>query len=55
MRIGFHLTPFWSPATRSATELIDESCGKLHRNLSADEWASYVRTSTPGKTCARLP
>ena len=25
MRIGFHLTPFWSPATRSATELIDEA------------------------------
>lgn len=24
MRIGFHLTPFWSPATRRATELIDE-------------------------------
>lgn len=23
MRIGFHLTPFWSPASRSATELID--------------------------------
>jgi len=25
VRIGFHLTPFWSPATRSATELIDEA------------------------------
>jgi len=25
MRIGFHLTPFWSPATRSATALIDEA------------------------------
>ena len=25
MRIGFHLTPFWSPASRSATELIDEA------------------------------
>ena len=24
MRIGFHLTPFWSPATRDATQLIDE-------------------------------
>jgi alkanesulfonate monooxygenase SsuD/methylene tetrahydromethanopterin reductase-like flavin-dependent oxidoreductase (luciferase family) len=25
MRIGFHLTPFWSPATRNTTELIDEA------------------------------
>lgn len=25
MKIGFHLTPFWSPATRNATELIDEA------------------------------
>lgn len=25
MRIGFHLTPFWSPASRSATALIDEA------------------------------
>jgi alkanesulfonate monooxygenase SsuD/methylene tetrahydromethanopterin reductase-like flavin-dependent oxidoreductase (luciferase family) len=25
MRIGFHLTPFWSPATRGATALIDEA------------------------------
>ena len=25
MRIGFHLTPFWSPASRSATELIDDT------------------------------
>jgi alkanesulfonate monooxygenase SsuD/methylene tetrahydromethanopterin reductase-like flavin-dependent oxidoreductase (luciferase family) len=25
MRVGFHLTPFWSPASRSATELIDEA------------------------------
>jgi hypothetical protein len=25
MRIGFHLTPFWSPATRRATDLIDEA------------------------------
>jgi len=25
MRIGFHLTPFWSPATRAATQLIDEA------------------------------
>jgi alkanesulfonate monooxygenase SsuD/methylene tetrahydromethanopterin reductase-like flavin-dependent oxidoreductase (luciferase family) len=25
VRIGFHLTPFWSPATRGATELIDEA------------------------------
>jgi alkanesulfonate monooxygenase SsuD/methylene tetrahydromethanopterin reductase-like flavin-dependent oxidoreductase (luciferase family) len=24
MRIGFHLTPFWSPPTRGATKLIDE-------------------------------
>ena len=25
MRIGFHLTPFWSPASRGATDLIDEA------------------------------
>ena len=25
MRIGFHLTPFWGPASRSATALIDEA------------------------------
>jgi alkanesulfonate monooxygenase SsuD/methylene tetrahydromethanopterin reductase-like flavin-dependent oxidoreductase (luciferase family) len=25
MRIGFHLTPFWSPAARGATALIDEA------------------------------
>jgi alkanesulfonate monooxygenase SsuD/methylene tetrahydromethanopterin reductase-like flavin-dependent oxidoreductase (luciferase family) len=25
MRIGFHLTPFWSPATRDPTQLIDEA------------------------------
>lgn len=27
MRIGFHLTPFWSPATRGASELLDEVVG----------------------------
>src|SRR5215813_274837 len=25
MQIGFHLTPFWSPADRSATQIIDEA------------------------------
>ncbi len=25
MRIGFHLTPFWSPATRNTTDLIDDA------------------------------
>ncbi len=25
MRIGFHLTPFWSPASRGATQLIDDA------------------------------
>ena len=25
MRIGFHLTPFWSPTDRSPTRIIDEA------------------------------
>jgi hypothetical protein len=25
MKIGFHLTPFWSPADRGATRIIDEA------------------------------
>ena len=25
MKIGFHLTPFWSPTDRGATRIIDEA------------------------------
>ena len=25
MRIGFHLTPFWSPTDRNPTQIIDEA------------------------------
>ncbi|HUF93179.1 MAG TPA: hypothetical protein VMR23_12425, partial [Candidatus Limnocylindria bacterium] len=43
MRIGFHLTPFWSPATRSATELIDEAV----RLVGAASRMGYAWVSAP--------
>jgi alkanesulfonate monooxygenase SsuD/methylene tetrahydromethanopterin reductase-like flavin-dependent oxidoreductase (luciferase family) len=30
MRIGFHLTPFWSPTDRSPTEIMDEAIEVVH-------------------------
>ena len=30
MRIGFHLTPFWSPTDRAPTAIIDEAIEVVH-------------------------
>jgi len=41
MRIGFHLTPFWSPTDRSATQILDEAIAVIA--ASADlgfDWVS---------------
>ena len=43
MRIGFHLTPFWSPASRSATELIDEAI----RLIAAASRMGFAWVSAP--------
>lgn len=43
MRIGFHLTPFWSPATRGATQLIDDAL----RVVAAASRMGYAWVSAP--------
>ena len=43
MRIGFHLTPFWSPTTRSATALIDEAI----RIVAAASRLGFAWVSSP--------
>jgi alkanesulfonate monooxygenase SsuD/methylene tetrahydromethanopterin reductase-like flavin-dependent oxidoreductase (luciferase family) len=43
MRIGFHLTPFWSPNTRGATQLIDEAI----RLVAAASRMGYAWVSAP--------
>ncbi len=40
MRIGFHLTPFWSPATRRATDLIDEAVRLAAASRVGFAWVS---------------
>jgi alkanesulfonate monooxygenase SsuD/methylene tetrahydromethanopterin reductase-like flavin-dependent oxidoreductase (luciferase family) len=43
VRIGFHLTPFWSPASRSATDLIDEAV----RVVAAGSRMGFAWVSAP--------
>ena len=33
MRIGFHLTPFWSPTDRHPTQIIDEAIEVVGHHL----------------------
>jgi len=41
MHIGFHLTPFWSPTDRSATQILDEAIRVMHAaSTMGFEWAS---------------
>jgi len=57
MKIGFHLTPFWSPTDRSPTQILDEAIetavGLSHRYIPArqlpDKAVSLLDTA-----CARV-
>src|SRR5579871_3480864 len=41
MRIGFHLTPFWSPTDRTPTQILDEAIRGVHAaSTMGYEWVS---------------
>jgi hypothetical protein len=35
--------------------MVDETCGRLDRNLTSKEWSRYLTTEPYRKTCINLP
>ena len=53
MQIGFHLTPFWSPTDRSATQIIDEAI-EVVKAASTMGFGLRCRAWRPGKLSYRF-
>src|SRR4030088_1179910 len=56
MKIGFHLTPFWSPTDRGATRIIDEAIAVVAAaSRMGYAWVSIGQHSVSHPTVGPLP